>query len=106
MNTHVLLNLVHLLVFGPLLLYIGLGYTIPLWIVTLLGAFIVIYQLYKTYVHYSQKEAIWVNLFHVLIVGPALIAYGLSGERMARELILMLSFAAFGYHGYYLLQSI
>jgi hypothetical protein len=52
-----------------------------------------------------KKESLWVNLFHVLVVGPALLAYGLSGQRYLRELVLMLAFAAMGYHGYYLLTG-
>ena len=100
-----ILHLLHILILGPLLLYIGLGYPIAAWIVTLIGAIVIIYQGYKVVTHYLAKEAIWVNLFHVLVVGPALVGYGLTEERAARELIFMLGFAAIGYHGYYLAQS-
>jgi len=100
-----ILHLLHILILGPLLLYIGLGYPIAAWIVTLIGAIVIIYQGYKVVTHYLAKEAIWVNLFHVLVVGPALVGYGLTEERYLRELIFMLGFAAIGYHGYYLAQS-
>jgi hypothetical protein len=103
MNTHTLLHLAHLLILGPFLLYIGVGYPIPLSVVVIIGAFVILYQAFKTYQKYTAGDALWVNLFHVIVVGPALVAYGWSGARFARELILMLGFAAIGYHGYYML---
>lgn len=101
-----ILHLVHILIMGPFLLYVGLGYPIPSWVVSLVGCIVIVYQSYKMISHYLAKESIWVNLFHVLVVGPALLGYGLTEERVARELIFMLGFAAIGYHGYYLMQSI
>lgn len=106
MNSHIILNLLHMLILGPFLLYIGLGYPIPSWVLIAAGIIIILYQSYKVYAHYSQQEAIWVNLFHVIIVGPALLAYGLTEERYIKELIFMLGFAAIGYHGYYLSKAI
>jgi hypothetical protein len=105
MNAHTLLHLAHLLILGPFLLYIGVGYPIPLLAVAAVGLFVILYQAYKTYEKYAAGESLWVNLFHVLVVGPSLVAYGLSGKRVARELIFMLGFAAIGYHGYYLLTG-
>jgi len=104
MNTHTLLHLAHLLILGPFLLYIGFGYPLPLQTIAAVGIFVILYQTYKTYLHYVKNESLWVNLFHVLVVGPALLAYGLSGQRYLRELIFMLGFAAIGYHGYYLIM--
>jgi len=102
MNTHTLLHLAHLLILGPFLIYIGIGYPIPLQAVIAFGVIVILYQGYRTYQKYSNGESLWVNLFHVLVVGPALVAYGIQGQRYLRELILMLGFAAIGYHGYYL----
>jgi hypothetical protein len=102
MNEHTLLHLAHLLILGPFLLYIGIGYPISLQAIAGIGVFVILYQAYKTYQKYSNGESLWVNLFHVLVVGPALVAYGIQGQRYLRELILMLGFAAIGYHGYYL----
>jgi hypothetical protein len=101
-----ILHLLHILILGPFLLYVGLGYPIAAHIVTLVGAIVIVYQGYKVIAHYLAKESVWVNLFHVLVVGPALLGYGLTEERVWRELIFMLGFAAIGYHGYYLIQSI
>ena len=106
MNSHTILHLVHILVLGPFLLYVGMGYPIPSWVLLAAGIIVILYQSYKVSAHYSQKEAVWINLFHVLIVGPALLACGLTEERFIKELIFMLGFAAIGYHGYYLFESI
>jgi hypothetical protein len=49
----------------------------------------------------------WVNLIHILLVGPLLLYIGYNGEKTPRlyfELLLMLGFAAIGYHGYYMLE--
>ena len=104
MNEHTLLHIAHLLILGPFLLYIGFDYPIPLKAVAAIGVFVILYQSFKTYLRYVKNESMWVNLFHVFIVGPALLAYGLSGQRYLRELIIMLGFAAIGYHGYYLVN--
>jgi len=105
MDTHTLLHLAHLLILGPFLLYIGVGYPIPLKAVAAMGVIVILYQMYKTYLQFASGKSMWVNLFHVLVVGPALLAYGLNGQRYLRELIFMLGFAAIGYHGYYLVSS-
>ena len=54
----------------------------------------------------KQGKAYWVNLIHILLVGPVLVYIGYNGEKTQRlyfELLLMLGFAAIGYHGYYML---
>lgn len=101
MDSHQIVSALHLLILGPLLLAIGLGYvSAP---ITLgLGVLIILYHLYK----FVIVRTSWVNLFHVLVVGPALLSAGLLSSRWPRELVLMLGFAAVGYHGYYLLMPI
>jgi hypothetical protein len=98
------INLLHLFILGPTLLLIGTGATdnwIPRPAIAILGALIVGYHLFKFYGRYRAGQPGWVNLIHILVVGPTLIGYGLTGERWQRETILMLAFAAIGYHGYY-----
>jgi len=49
----------------------------------------------------------WVNYIHLFIVGPLLLYIGLNREKTERryfEILLMLGFAAIGYHGYYLIE--
>jgi hypothetical protein len=105
---HAIIQAAHLVILGPLLIAIGLGYAVsfPKFIAGL-GIFIVLYHAYKTYVKVAAGKNPWVNLIHLLIVGPALIAEGMlaTPPRWIREVILMLGFAAVGYHGYYLIAG-
>lgn len=103
----------HIAIVGALFLYVGIKRTeIPKWMfpaLLALGAFIVLYHAYKAIDHIQHKKAYWVNLIHILLVGPLLIYIGYNREDTARmyfELLLMLCFAVVGYHGYYLLQDI
>jgi hypothetical protein len=108
MDSHQTIHLIHLFILGPALLLIGLGKTdnwIPLPAIAVIGALITLYHVYKFYGRYSVGQPGWVNLIHVLVVGPALMTYGITGDRWAREVILMLAFAAIGYHGYYAFLS-
>jgi hypothetical protein len=55
----------------------------------------------------KQGKGYWVNLIHILLVGPLLVYIGYNREKTARlyfELLMMLGFAAIGYHGYYLFE--
>ena len=102
MENRTILSLLHVFLFGPLLVYIGAGYSIPLSIVQGLGAFIILFHAYKAYGVLSRGGTPWVNLIHIVLVGPALLAYGLGlGPGYVKELLLMLGFAAIGYHAYY-----
>lgn len=105
---HSTIHLLHLFILGPVLLLIGIGVTsnwIPLPAIAILGSLIILYHMYRLYGNYRAGKPWWVNLIHILVVGPALMTYGFTGERWARETILMLAFAAIGYHGYYALLS-
>jgi len=103
----------HILFVGTLFLYVGLARTdLPKWAfpgLLGLGGFIVVYHLYKLYLHISMGKSYWVNLFHILLVGPLLMWIGYNAEKTPRmyfEFLLMLAFAVIGYHGYYSLSSI
>jgi hypothetical protein len=48
----------------------------------------------------------WVNLIHILLVGPLLVYIGYNRENTSRryfEMLMMLGFASIGYHGYYMI---
>ena len=96
------MSLLHVFLFGPLLIYIGAGSTIPLYVIQALGVFIILFHAYKAYGVFKTGGTPWVNLIHVLLVGPALLLYG-TGPGYVGELLIMLGFAAIGYHAYYLL---
>ena len=72
-----------------------------------LGLIIIFYHIFKVYNYIKLGKGYWVNLIHIFIVGPLLVYIGYNKENTARlyfELLLMVGFAAIGYHGYYLFQ--
>lgn len=109
MNPETLVHLFHILIVGSLFLYVGIERTnIPSFMFPLLlglGVIVILYHMFKVYTYMKQGRGYWVNLIHILLVGPLLVYIGYNGEKTARlyfELLLMLGFAAIGYHGYYM----
>lgn len=101
-------QLFHILIVGSLFLYVGIkSKNIPSFMYPILlglGIIIILYHGYKTYIKVKDNKNPWVNLFHIFFVGPLLIYIGYNKKtthRAAYELLLMLGFAAIGYHGYY-----
>ena len=104
-----LVHLFHILIVGSLFLYVGIERTnIPSFMFPLLlglGVIVILYHMFKVYTYMKQGRGYWVNLIHILLVGPLLVYIGYNGEKTARlyfELLLMLGFASIGYHGYYM----
>jgi hypothetical protein len=98
----------HVLVVSVLFLYVGIyRNSIVPWMYGVLlglGLIIVVYHIYKLWLKGGGLKG-WVNWIHVLLIGPLLIYIGYTREKTARlfyEIVLMLGFAALGYHGYYL----
>jgi lipoprotein signal peptidase len=109
MKPETLVHLFHIIIVGGLFLYVGITrdkispYMYPILLV--LGIVIILYHGYKTYNYIKADKSYWVNLIHILLVGPLLVYIGYNRENTKRkyyELLLMLGFAAIGYHGYYL----
>jgi Na+-transporting methylmalonyl-CoA/oxaloacetate decarboxylase beta subunit len=112
MNINTLVHLFHLIIVGGLFLYVGIiREKIPKIMFPILfglGIIIVFYHIYKTYNYIKEGKGFWVNLIHIFIIGPLLIFIGYYGEKTSRlyfELLLMIGFAAIGYHGYYLVKN-
>ena len=110
MNSETLVHLFHVLIIGSLFLYVGIQRTnIPTCMFPLLlglGVIVILYHIFKVYTYMKLGKGYWVNLIHILLVGPVLVYIGYNGEKTQRlyfELLLMLGFAAIGYHGYYML---
>ena len=110
MDSSSLVHLFHILIVGSLFLYVGIERTnIPTFMFPLLlglGVIVILYHIFKVYTYMKLGKGYWVNLIHILLVGPVLVYIGYNGEKTARlyfELLLMLGFAAIGYHGYYML---
>lgn len=109
MDKHLFLHIFHILIVGTLFLYIGIKQTnapkLLLNSLLPLGIIIICYHSYKAYIKYTSNMSIWINLIHILLVGPLLIYIGYNSTETRRsyfELLLMLGFASIGYHGYYL----
>jgi hypothetical protein len=112
METKIILYLFHIIIVGPLLIYVGIKRvnipSILFPILFYLGIFIILYHSYKVYYNITIGKSYWINLFHILIIGPILVYIGYNRdktERLYYELLLMLGFAAIGYHSYYLIKS-
>jgi hypothetical protein len=74
------------------------------------GIVVTLYHGYKSILKLKAgSQSLWVNLLHVLFVGPLLIYIGLNEQqtpRAAYELLAITGFGAAGYHIYYLIQSL
>lgn len=109
MKTETIVHLFHILIVGGLFLYVGITknniYEFMYPILLYLGIIIILYHIYKVYNYIKAGKGYWVNLIHILLVGPLLIYIGYNREKTERkyfEMLLMLGFASIGYHGYYL----
>lgn len=108
MDIHVLLNLFHIFFVVPFFLWVGISRSnIPesVYAVLLaLGIFITLYHGFKAYRRFLAKSSyIWVNLIHMIWIGPLLMYIGANKKdtpRSAYELLLLSGFAALGYHTY------
>jgi len=112
MDTYLLIGILHILVIVPFLLWVGLSRAAtPEWAYNVLfglGLYICVYHGYMFITRFlAQSPAIWIHLFHVILVGPLLITIGYyekRTERPAYELLLIAAFGALGYHLYKLVM--
>ena len=111
--SQVALSAFHALAVGPALLYIGFNpqgvpdaaYTGLL----IAGVIILAYHAYKAYVKLRDGKSAWVNWIHIFLVAPLLMIVGYLKKDASRryfEMLLILGFAATGYHGSYLIRDI
>ena len=113
-DTHGIVSLFHIFFVAPLLLVIGfMRAGLPEWSywgILMLGLFIMVYHGYKMIIRYLYKsESTWINAIHVFTVAPLLIYIGYKKRetlRFAYELMIMIGFAALGYHTIFLIRSI
>ena len=100
MDSHVIINLFHILLVAPFLLWIGIsrgnlpdGVFISL---IVLGIVVALYHAFKAYRRIVAGSGYaWVNLIHAFIG-----AKKRDGPRAAYELLLLTAFGALGYHLY------
>jgi hypothetical protein len=107
LSSHSIINLIHIFIFFPLLSYIyylGLNKQLTSGICRSIITVAIIGIIYHSYLlSMSKPHRMWVYLTHILLVFPLLIIIGYNCEdtqRMFFEMLLLLSFAALGYHSY------
>lgn len=102
------LSLAHIFIFAAFLIYIGIVQAkMPEMLYPIILVFGVIVILYHVYKAFLVKDA-WINYIHIFIVGPLLVFIGLYKKGTPTkifELVLMVAFAALGYHGYQLING-
>ena len=106
LDNHFWLAIIHLIIVVPLFLYVGFTRAeTPQWVYLSLftiGWVILVYHGFKLVLRLkSRSNLAWVNALHVALIAPLLIFIGYHKKetpRFAYELLLMLGFAAGGYH--------
>lgn len=111
MNTHMLINIFHIFIVVPFLLYVAISkadtneYVYYALFAT--GLFVFIVHGYKSYIKFlAGSSSIWINLLHLFYVSPLLLYIGYKAKetlRPAYEMLALLTFAALGYHTYSLI---
>lgn len=104
-SSHTTLALFHSIFISPLFIYVGLAREqVPDKVYYCLGGIgvvILCYHAFKAYEKIKANTSPWINYIHIFLVAPLLIILGLAGKTANRkyfEMLLMLGFAAFGYH--------
>ena len=113
MSSLIFVHLFHILIVGTIFLYVGIKQTnIPILFypfLIFLGVVIILYHIYKAYIKITKGQSAWINYIHIFLVGPLLIYIGINKKNTKPrffEMLLMLGFAAIGYHGYYLFTEL
>jgi hypothetical protein len=111
-SDHRIIYLIHTLFVAPLFVYVGLaGSSVPEPVFAVLGALgagIFFYHAYLAFIKIREGKSAWVNWIHIFLVAPLLMLlarYKKDASRRYFEMLLLLGFAAFGYHGMYLVRE-
>lgn len=109
---HSVIYMSHIFVIAPLFIYVGLARNaVPDFVFTLLGGLagiIFFYHAYRAYTHLREGKSAWVNWIHIFLIVPLLLLLARFKKEASRryfEMMLLLGFAAFGYHGLYFLRE-
>ena len=112
MDLHTAYGLFHVLLAAPFLIYVGIqGTKVPSWVYGVLALLIVGmvgYHGFRAFQKLADGRSAWINWIHLLLVVPILAWITVKGketERRVFEMLLMLGFAALGYHAYHLISN-
>ena len=102
----------HAAVVGPLFLYVGLAREgVPDQVFNVLGLLSLVifgYHSYRAYEKLKNGSSAWVNWIHILLIAPLLLLVAYTKKTTHPryyEMLLLLGFAAIGYHGLYLIKE-
>jgi hypothetical protein len=106
-------HLLHALLIGPAFLLVGYFRSqVPdavFYVMMGLGVVVLAYHLYRAYGKIKEGKSAWVNWIHIFLIAPLLLLVGYLGKDTDRryfEMMMLLGFAAVGYHGLYAVKSI
>ena len=103
MNIHKLISIIHVLINGPLMMYIGFfkpKNILFYWLLLVIGISLILYILYK---YHKKKIHAWL-LVHLILFTPLFIYTGYLGIKKEKipyylySFILAVGIAAVGYH--------
>jgi len=104
MDKRSIVSLFHILVIGPALIYVGRSYGLmpdwTFWVLLLSGAFIFLYHGMKVYK--LGFEIGWIYALHAILYAPLMMYIGYRKTEAfmgAYTTMIMLGFAAIGFHG-------
>jgi hypothetical protein len=113
-DNHFWIAIIHLILIVPLFLYVGfMRADTPRWLylaLYVIGWIVLVYHGFKLVVRLKNRSGYaWVNAIHVALVAPLLIYIGYHKKdtpRSSYELMLMLGFAAGGYHMFSIIKQL
>lgn len=113
-DNHFWIAIIHLLLIVPLFLFVGfMRADTPRWLylaLYVIGWIVLVYHGFKLVVRLKNRSGYaWVNAIHVALIAPLLIYIGYHKKdtpRFAYELMLMLGFAAGGYHMFSIIKQL
>ena len=97
----------HILIVGPLFLYIGIkNIQTNEYIFTFieyLGIILILYHSFKAYTKIMNNKSAWINYFHIFLIGPLLVIIGYYKKDTTNkyfQLVIMAAMATIGYNIY------
>ncbi len=111
MDQHLAISLFHILLVVPFFLYVGFQRDqVPEAIYWTLGGLamgMAAYHFYRAYTRIMDGGSAWINWIHLFLVVPLLAYIAIEKQETPRrffEMLLLLTFAAAGYHATYLVK--
>lgn len=105
-------HVLHALLIGPAFVYIGIVRDgVNEHVFNVLGALALVifaYHSYRAYTKLKAGQSAWVNWIHIFLIAPLLLLLAYmkkTADRRYFEMLMLLGFAAIGYHALYLIRD-